>query len=133
MCWSLPLSTISDQEPSLRKQIRVTIITKNTEKLKDVSNTVECGLLASLISLLLNQCRVLQFLNIVLAGLHAKLKGKHGDGYEKKSCAVCSGLDMVQIHLLNIIFKDEGTAEVSKTLVKQVKQVYNDQPLGMMA
>ena len=122
MCWSLPLSTISDQEPSLRKQIRVTIITKNTEKLKDVSNTVECGLLvsASLISLLLNQCRVLQFLNIVLAGLHAKLKGKHGDGYEKKSCAVCSGLDMVQIHLLNIIFKDEGTAEVSKTLVIQV-------------
>ena len=67
----------------------------------------------------LNQCRVLQLLNIVLAGLHAKLKGKHGDGYEKKSCAVCSGLDMVQIHLLNIIFKDEGTAEVSKTLVKK--------------
>lgn len=68
-------------------------------------------------------CRVLQFLNIVLAGLHAKLKGKHGDGYEKKSCAVCSGLDMVQIHLLNIIFKDEGTAEVSKTLVKKTHQI----------
>ena len=53
-----------------------------------------------------------------LAGLHAKLKGKHGDGYEKKSCAVCSGLDMVKIHLLNIIFKDEGTAEVSETTFK---------------
>ena len=45
-------------------------------------------------------------------GLHNKLKGKHGDKYDKKSCAICSGMDMVNINLLNIVFKDEDTAEV---------------------
>ena len=44
--------------------------------------------------------------------LHHKLKGKHGDKYMEKSLSVCSGMDMVNVNLINIVYKDVDTAQV---------------------
>ena len=46
---------------------------------------------------------------------HQLLVKKHGENVYEKSIVVCSGVDMVNIQYMNIIFKDAPTAEVRIT------------------
>ena len=45
--------------------------------------------------------------------LAQSLMRKHGEDYLEKSFAICSGLDMVNINICNVVAKDKETAEVN--------------------
>ena len=54
---------------------------------------------------------------------HQLLVKKHGENVYEKSIVVCSGVDMVNIQYMNIIFKDAPTAEVRITKLFRIQNI----------
>ena len=54
------------------------------------------------------------------ARYHQLLVKKHGEDVYDKSAVVCSGVDMVDINFLNIVFKDKPTAEAWKLGIRKL-------------
>ena len=52
--------------------------------------------------------------------LSAQLTKKHGDNILEKSLSICSGLDMVNVSLCNVICQDKKTADVWKAGLRKI-------------
>ncbi len=67
-----------------------------------------------MIPVIINQLgRLLFFSYVQDPRLAQSLVKKHGESVADKSFVICSGLDMVNVNLCNVIAKDKETAEVA--------------------